>query len=478
MLYKIINSNTAMTWASFGARVLSFALPVIFLLPRFSAEQMSVWYLYISIIGLMNLLDMGFGVTFIRNIAYAMAGIKTLEDSVNGIDDKLKESDQSPNNVLLKQIVSTMRFIYNRIMVISFVIIGIVGSIILNKPIGLISNPSNAWIAWGVIIFSNSIVMRGNIFSSYLQGTNHIAVYRRWEALMFFAASLSTTLVAINYPTLLNLVLIMQFWAIMGVVRNWYLCIKILNKTFISFNDNRVDKKILRFLWPKVWRSGLGVFVARGGVEATGYIYAQFGETMEIASYLLSLRIIQIISQLSQAPFYSKIPQMATLYAGKKINDLIIIAKKGMQLSYWTYTLAFMIISISIYPFLEKINSTTDFINIQIWSVMGLAFILERYGAMHLQLYSITNHILWHISNSITGAIFLFLSILLLPKFGVFAFPLSILISNAIFYCLFAAVQSYGKFDMRFLDFEIKTSALPIFLSLLFVVYSYQYLVG
>ncbi len=475
MLYKIINSNTAMTWASFGARVLSFALPVIFLLPRFSAEQMSIWYLYISIIGLMNLIDMGFGVTFIRNIAYAMAGVKSLEESENVVEDKTNKTANPPNKILLKRIVSTMRFIYNRIMVISFVIIGIVGSIILNKPIGLIPDALNAWIGWVVIILTNSIVIRGNIFSSYLQGTNHIALFRRWEAMMFFAASLSTTLVAIKYPTLLNLVLIMQFWAVIGVGRNWYLCKKVLKKDFVAFNENKVDKTILIFLWPKVWRSGLGVFIARGMVEASGFVYAQISIPGKIASYLLALRIIQIISQLSQAPFYSKIPKLASLYAEGKITELVEFAKRGMQYSYWTYTISFILISIIIYPFLDKINSTTQFVNMQVWSIMGLAFIFERYGAMHLQLYSITNHILWHISNGITSIVFLLLSILLLPKLGVLAFPLGLFISNIIFYCWFAALHSYGKFNMRLLIFEMNTSALPIIIITIFVIVCYQY---
>ena len=473
MFNRVIKSPTIMTWASFAARLLSLGLPLVFLLPQFSAEQISVWYLFLSLLTVLSLFDMGFGVTFIRNIAYAMAGVENLEE----VDKSGLELDNNlifpTNETLLAKIILTMRFIYNRISLVSIVIMGVLGSLILIKPIGLLHNSSDVWIAWIILLLTNSIVLRGNIFTSYLQGAYKVALFRMWEAIMFLASSITTNLVAIFSPSLLNLIFVMQLWAVLGVARNWYLCRNILNKEFSLIKGNKIDKPIFRFLWPKVWRSGLGVLIARGLVEATGYIYAQIGESKDIAAYLLSLRVIQIISQLSQAPFYSKIPSLAKLYAGGKISELIAYAKTGMRYSYWTYTICFMLIAIIIYPLLDRINSTTEFIDLRIWSIMGLAIILERYGAMHLQLYSITNHILWHIANSITAAIFLLISIFLLPKFGVAAFPLGMLISNFIFYCFFAAFQSYGKFNMGFKDFEMKTSALPIISILIFVIFSY-----
>ena len=68
-----------MTWSSFLARSLSLILVVPLILTHFSTEEIALWYLFSTIIGLQMLADVGFSPTFSRIIAYGVGGLSTSE---------------------------------------------------------------------------------------------------------------------------------------------------------------------------------------------------------------------------------------------------------------------------------------------------------------------------------------------------------------------------------------------------------------
>jgi hypothetical protein len=89
----------------------------------------------------------------------------------------------------------------------------------------------------------------------------------------------------------------------------------------------------------------------------------------------------------------------------------------------------------------------------------------ERFGAMHIQLYSTTNHIIWHLANGISGIIYIALVLPLYILFGVYAFPLGQIIANLMFYDWYSIKHSKDAFNIKIYDFE-KTTSLPPFLFL------------
>lgn len=59
---------------------------------------------------------------------------------------------------------------------------------------------------------------------------------------------------------------------------------------------------------------------------------------------------------------------------------------------------------------------------------MGLAALVERIGTLHLQLYTTTNHIVWHVANGVTGIIPLCPIPLAYWYLGVIGLPLGMLV--------------------------------------------------
>jgi|SRR5690606_15643040 len=89
------------------------------------------------------------------------------------------------------------------------------------------------------------------------------------------------------------------------------------------------------------------------------------------------------------------------------------------------------------------------------------AFFAERLGAMYLQLYSTTNHIVWHIANGVTGVLMLVLGSLLYPLIGIAAFPTAMLGAYLGFYTWYAIRLSANAFQFRWLSFERRCAMAP-----------------
>lgn len=461
-LAKCWNSPTIMTWGSFLSKSLSLIVVLPLLLTRLDTSEISLWYLFMTIIGLQSIVDAGFSPTFIRVIAYVKGGagigqLKECHHTVTGTFDIQT----------LNQVYSTMSRIYRYLGLVWTSLLVVAGTIVLQRPVAAVPDKGAAWLAWAIIVIASGISFQGTLYSSYLQGMNQVALVRRWETVTSLAAIISSFLVLLAGGGLLGLVIANQAWLIINVARDRWLARWTENGILRTFAYQPFSRNVFDAVWPSAWRSGLGILMSYGLIQASGIIYAQIGNAASVATYLLGLRLIQTVSQFSQAPFYSKIPLFARLYAEGRRADLLKAAKRGMTFAHWTYVTGFVGLGLAGAPILRHIGSHAPFPGGLLWSLMGLAFFLERYGAMHIQLYSTTNHIIWHVANGGMGVIYLLTSCLLLKFIGVYAFAVGMIAGYLGFYCWFAAYHSYRAFSLKFMTFELRTSFAPSLLGVL-----------
>jgi O-antigen/teichoic acid export membrane protein len=287
-----------------------------------------------------------------------------------------------------------------------------------------------------------------------------IAVTRRWEMLFALAQIATAVVVLLAGGGLLTLVAAQQLWLIAGAVRNRWL-LKHLYPNIMANKAHR-SPQVLSGLWPAAWRSGVGVLLSQGIIQASGLIYGQMATATQLASYMLALRLITTVSQFSQAPFYSKLPQMAQCYAQGQTAEQLVLAKRGMRLAHWVFVAGCLAVGWLADPLLALVGSKTPFVSREMWWLIGAAFFAERLGAMYLQLYSTTNHIVWHIANGVTGALMLALGVGLYPYLGITAFPLAMLVAYCGFYTWYAIRLSSKAFDFKWLAFERQCALLPI----------------
>jgi uncharacterized membrane protein YdcZ (DUF606 family) len=120
------------------------------------------------------------------------------------------------------------------------------------------------------------------------------------------------------------------------------------------------------------------------------------------------------------------------------------------------------------HPILSMLGSNVDFVSGRMWAVMSVGFFLERYGAMHLQLYTTTNHVLWHIANGVAGLIYIATATISFSRLGMYAFPLGHALGSA-FYAAYSARKATRAFGLRLLEYELHSSLIPLAVGVLVV---------
>jgi len=449
-----------MTWGNLLVRALGLALLLPLVLTRLPEGDIVIWYLFSSLMMLQMLIDMGFMPTFTRLIAYCMGGASVAD--LQNIRDKnrVKPDRDEPNWTSIRCLERVMLRIYSRIAVAALLLGVTIGSWALIGPIEAASSNTDSWLAWAIVLSTSCWMLFGNYFSAYLMGLNEIAMVQRWQMVVTSSATILASIVLMMGGGLLSLVAVYQLVLSMNVVINIYLKRKTKANNIRGTVTPDDIHAVWRVAWPVAWRSGIGVLMSAGLVQLSGIIYAQLGETRAVTSYLLGLQLIRAITTFSQAPFYSKIPVFSALYAAHRPDEIIRLARSGMRLAFAVFTTAFIITGFFSDSVLALINSKVEFPDPLMWSLLGIGFFFERYGAMHIQLYTLTNHIIWHITNGVTGVIMIVLSLVLYPLLDVYAFPAALLGGYLGFYSGVSAWYSCREFGLGFISFE-KSVMLP-----------------
>jgi hypothetical protein len=439
-----------MTW---GGLVLRSAGPLLVLplvLRTFSAQQVTVWLLFSSIVGFQLIFDLGFSSTFARVIAFAMGGAT----DIRGINRETRRGTGTPNWVLVGAIYGTMRFIYARLALGTVFMLGIFGSMALRTPIEATETALACWAAWIVVLLVSGVVLFGNLYSSYLQGLNHVAAYARVQSFVSLASIVSSVVVLTVDGGFFALVVTVQFWLLVAVYLASRLSREVENGRQREFRGARRDSAVLKAVWPSAWRSGVGVMLTSGTLYASNVVYATLGNTAEIVSYLLGLRLCQSISQFSQAPFYSKIPTLARLHSEGRIAEQVALARVSMGRAHGAFAILFLALACAGSNLLRAVGSSVAFVDPRMWSLLGVAFLGERFGAMHLQLYSVTNHVVWHTVAAGHAVLFAACSVSLYPWMGARAFPVGLMAGYWCWYVPLSVRRSYREFDLQPLGFE------------------------
>jgi len=462
-----------MTWLSYSTKALTLfgVLPLV--LKQFSSGDVVLWYLFSTIISLQSIADFGFRQTFSRIISYAFGGAK---DIVTFKLDKLKvnevEASEEPNKPLLNSIISTMKGIYVWLTLIVFVLMAVLGTWSMIKPVNDASHVMQAWWSWGFVLIISCVSFYGKIYMNFLEGLYKIALVRRIETLTSLGSIVTSILVLYFSPSLLNLVIVNQFWVLVVTLRDWYLCRTVDNNFYQEVSKKLpFNKDIFKKIWEPAWRSGISGFMSVGLTNLTGVIYAQVGSTGAVASYLLALRIINQLREISMAPFYSKLPLLAILRVKNDIGSLTKIVKRGMLLSHLVYILGYIMIGLLSNTMINMLHSQVKFVSQPLWILLGLAYFVHRFGAMHMQVYLSTNHIISHIADGISGVLYIVSALILTHYVGVYAIPLGMLVGYLGFYAIYASRYSYRSLNnITFWEFEKAVSIPPLIIVFLFAV--------
>lgn len=468
LLLKTWTSPTLMSWVRTGIRSGTMLALLGLAAGHFSEQEMAVWLLFLTVNALQVIADAGLTPTFARMYAFGLSGLGTdqLRDLRNGVE----RTSTQPNRNTLSAVAGTAFVMYGRTAVIWAVVLAICGTWAMAKPVGALAHQEEGWWAWLVVASASTAWIFGSQYASILQGTDNVALSERIGTAINIAQLLTCVPVLLMGGGLMAFALAYNLWFVVQVVMSGVYSRRVLKSRYGILVRPKVDSQVVSVVWPAAWRSGVGICFAYGTVQFSGIGYAQFVSADRASSYLLALFVMNMVRQFASIPLQANLPRLARLRAAGQLDAMCDIARTRMRFSYWILVLGTVCVGALAHPLLELTGSRVNFVSTDFWALLMLGMLVERFGAMHLQLYSTTNHILWHWIAGISGTLFIVTSVLLYPSLGSYAFPTAVLVANLAFYSWYPAKRSYSALPMAPWQFERAVVPAPFLLSIVYYV--------
>lgn len=453
------NSPSITTWVSLALRAGGAVVTLPLLLATLPPTEVAVWYLLLSVTNIAQLLDFGFGPTTTRAVAYAIAG-RQLPGSPQ--ESAILTSPLVETELLLGSLIQASKRIYLQIAAIAFTITGILGVWMLDTPISKLPSTASGYTALTITLAAIPILITNNALLALIQGSGHVALVRRWDSIFLLASIASTLLVLKLGGPLYLLALSAQIWNSISLIRS----LIIFRNRFPTYrklpeNHPQVLESRNR-MWPVSWRYGTGTVLYTGSLQASGLIYAQFGSPVGIASYMVAMQILSLLKTTSQAPFQSKIPVLASLYAKQNLTGMLTLARSAALQSYWAFTLPFLVLAVATPPILLTLKSKTPFVTPAMWGLMGIGALLERLGGTHQQLLSISNNIQAHLAGLGFSIVFSLSLALFAGSIGAYTFPIAVIAGHLLFFTPFSLYKSQIHFNLAEYSFNKSTFLPPL----------------
>jgi O-antigen/teichoic acid export membrane protein len=279
-----------------------FLLPII--LNRLPSDELAIWYVFLSITALVNLLDFGLRPTIMRNVSYIFSGARSLKKQGIVIQNEVMPIDYS----LLKTLIKAIKKIYIMISFLIAVIMYSFGSVYIKSITNHLLNQDQIIIAWYIYILSIVFNFYFYYYTPLLTGRGKIAesnqtiVISKLTYIVVSAIGLMSGygLVAVSIGNLLG--------SLVNRATSFY---HFYDKSIREKlkNTNAKEINLLPILWSNAYKIGLvsmGAFLITKG---NTLIASKYLDLEVVAQYGLTLQVTMILSTVSSIFFRTHLPK-------------------------------------------------------------------------------------------------------------------------------------------------------------------------
>ncbi|BDU51419.1 O-unit flippase-like protein [Haliovirga abyssi] len=422
-----------------------FLLPVI--LKKLTNEEIGIWYIFLTVTALVNLLDFGFQTSILRNVSYVYSGAKELKK--NGINILFSEEI---DYYLLKKLIFVSKKIYFFISIIAFFLLITLGNVYIYSIVKGLDKANYYIYVWNIYIFSATINFYYYYYTPLLLGrglikeSNKSLVYSKLIYIFF-----SFLLLNLGYGlfgiAISNLI---------GALFNRILSNKYFfdNETKIKLRKNKfISKKELIDLFliifynsKKMGLASLGAFLT---LKANYLIGAKYLSLKEFGEFALTMQIFNIAVTTAMTLFNVYVPKLNNLRLKKTMQNFLIISSKLFIISMVLYSIE----GIFIILFGNKIImfiSNKELLKESYLIIIFIMYFLEVQHSIFAGLIMTNNTVPIVKSSILTGIFIIFLSFIFLKYFsiGILGLILSQFIGQLVY-------NNWKWPFMFFLDFRI-----------------------
>ena len=462
-LLKAWHSPTITSWAAMAVRAGGFLLVLPVLAAKLEPAEFELWLLFGTASALVLMSSFGFDATFVRLIAYALAGRPV--SRMGDLSSREEATGMPVDHDALRRVIQFLGRVFRLVGVAGFLAGALLGSLVLARSIGRSPQPVEGWVAWGVVSLGAGVALYGLRYSCILQGFNQVAVLRRWEAIFGLAGVIVVLAAVLVSPKLVTLVAAAQVLGVVGVLRNRWLARSIPEVLAAEGAPHRSDPELWRIAWPVSWRAGLTTLGSHGLIQASGIIYSLVPNPTQLASYLFCLRFYQFLYAISAVPFHAQTPVMARLRGAGDLEGQLRVARRGMRRVYATAILGALGVGVFANAVLT-LGASVQRLDLRLWWVLAMALTVQLYGGMLGGLYGLANRVFGHHAIILFGVTYYGAAFLLTPGLGATGIALSLILGCAVA-AAFAGWKTYRVLHVRPWEFEKGVTVPALAVSLL-----------
>ncbi len=472
---RLYNSSIFTSWVSQGIKILFNIITLPIVLKEFTPEEANVWFLFFTIIGIGQGIQLGFNTTFVRFISYSFSGVRIAE-FITLKDKKEKSFLSHIDTQEFSDLIIVLKKTFLALTAVYFLLMVVLGTWGVFKPIMYLENTSEGWNTWTLILVSSSITLYFTIYQIYLLGINKVSLINRINTVVSFIGIISVVLVSIYSLNLFNIFFVVQLITLFNGFCYYYAA-RIVNNNFLKkIPKSFFKKEVFNVVWDSAWKSGATTIIANIIRHVSGIIVAQLFTPLVSASFLFTKRLFDILEGFTQVTFQAKIPEIASLRGRGDFHNLTPLLRKVLYISYMVLLLGVIGILFLGQDILDLIKGNIELGEPLLLVAFSFASLLSRWGGVNLAISNQANNVIEHINALIVFFIY-FLFILIFYKIlGIIVFPLALIISSIATAPLIIK-KTYKTFNTTFLNFE-KRMFIPVFVILIIInlVYLYNYI--
>ena len=401
----------------YAAQVLNIGLGLIMLpvLVRYmSPAEVGLWFVFITLISLVQLLELGFMPTLSRNFAYIYAGTQKL--SAFGLQD----NGNGPLNIsLLANLVAAARWTYLWITLVAAAVLIFGGTIYITRLLQPEHDTFKVLAGWFALVVGSIINLYFNYLNAVLLGrgdvtaANKVVIGSRSIQVIFGVISVVAGfgLLGLGIASILSAI-------ISRVLARRYVFTR-QHPEMIGLVANAEGTKILiGTLWHNASRFGivlLGVFLIW---RANIFIASSYLGLEDAASYGLAVQIFTLLNTIATVPFNLSLPKLNSLRARKKNAEVYKTFSALLVSAIIMYVIAALFVLFMGNYLLDIIGSSTKLPNNWIMLLMAVVFLLEINHGTCSNFITTGNHVPFVHAAVISGLCIVVLSVFLAPIYG------------------------------------------------------------
>ncbi len=336
---------------AYGLSIGSNILILPFILFYLPSDEVGLWFTFLSIAMLANLVDFGISPSILRNTSYIWSGAKELKKE--GISDVIEKGE--PNLILLNQVINASKLIYLLLSLIALTVIASIGTLYIYEITNnsSIKNIEYTWFTFCAGIFLN---IAFNFWTPLLKGIGQIKQSQK-------ALVISKSLFVIFSVVLLNL-----DFGLLGVAISYTLSgyvLRFFSKFYflqylngINFKPRInffgiLEKDLFDKIWFNSWRLGIVSLGAFAILQSNTLVCSYFFGLEFTASYGLAIQIFAVTAVLANTPYQTYLPRFNQVLSFKDFIKAKQIIIRCTKLNW----LIFILLSIFIILFLPQITT-------------------------------------------------------------------------------------------------------------------------